>query len=87
MQTDGLLLDLYGLTRRPRGRSRHASEPRRWAGTQIRDFYEPLWGEGLALINQGDIDTQQIAGAVATATHGSGIRYTLLGRRPAVSDW
>ena len=28
---------------------------------------------GLALRNQGDIDTQHIAGAVATATHGSGI--------------
>jgi FAD/FMN-containing dehydrogenase len=46
------------------------------AGTTIREFYEPLWREGLALRNQGDIDTQQIAGAVATATHGSGIRNT-----------
>ena len=32
----------------------------------------------LALRNQGDIDTQQIAGAVATATHGSGTGYTSL---------
>jgi FAD/FMN-containing dehydrogenase len=48
------------------------------AGTQIRDFYDPLWNAGLALINQGDIDTQQIAGAVSTATHGSGTRYTSL---------
>jgi FAD/FMN-containing dehydrogenase len=48
------------------------------AGTQIRDFYEPLWNAGLALVNQGDIDTQQMAGAVSTATHGSGIRYTSL---------
>ena len=30
----------------------------------------------MALKNQGDIDTQQIAGAVSTATHGSGIRNT-----------
>lgn len=40
--------------------------------TSIGDFGDPLWAEGLALRNQGDIDTQTIAGAVATATHGSG---------------
>lgn len=40
--------------------------------TTIGDFGEPLWEHGLALANQGDIDTQAIAGAVATATHGSG---------------
>jgi FAD/FMN-containing dehydrogenase len=73
VETDGLLLDLSGL----RGvveadsRSKRASA---LAGTLIRDFYEPLWREGLALKNQGDIDTQQIAGAVSTATHGSGIK-------------
>jgi FAD/FMN-containing dehydrogenase len=43
------------------------------AGTPIHGFYEPLWEKGLALRNQGDIDDQHIAGAVATATHGSGI--------------
>jgi len=40
--------------------------------TTIGDFGKPLWERGLALANQGDIDTQAIAGAVATATHGSG---------------
>jgi FAD/FMN-containing dehydrogenase len=77
VETDGLLLDLSALTGvssvdagRRRARAR--------AATQIRDFYEPLWSEGLALINQGDIDTQQIAGAVSTATHGSGTRFTSL---------
>jgi FAD/FMN-containing dehydrogenase len=40
--------------------------------TTIADFGEPLWEHGLALANQGDIDTQAIAGAIATATHGSG---------------
>lgn len=43
--------------------------------TSIGDFGKPLWEQGLALANQGDIDTQAIAGAVATATHGSGRRY------------
>ena len=75
VETDGLLMDLSGL------RGVVATDPARkrataFAGTLIRDFYEPLWAEGLALKNQGDIDTQQIAGAVATATHGSGIRNT-----------
>ena len=54
--------------------------------TQIRDFYEPLWQAGLALKNQGDIDTQAIAGAIATSTHGSGTAFgsfssTLVGCR------
>ena len=42
-------------------------------GTPVADFGPPLWDAGLSLGNQGDIDTQGIAGAVATATHGSGL--------------
>jgi FAD/FMN-containing dehydrogenase len=77
VQTDGLLLDLAALS------GVVATDPgskraKALAGTQIRDFYEPLWRDGLALKNQGDIDTQRIAGAVATATHGSGTGYTSL---------
>jgi FAD/FMN-containing dehydrogenase len=73
VSTNGLLLDLSALA------GVVAADPQRkrataLAGTTIREFYEPLWREGLALKNQGDIDTQQIAGAVSTATHGSGIR-------------
>ena len=70
--TDGLLLDLRNL----RGvRSIDAARRRAVAGpaTTVGDFGDPLWAERLALENQGDIDTQQIAGAVATATHGSGL--------------
>lgn len=44
--------------------------------TEIGAFGDPLWEHGLALANQGDIDTQSIAGAIATATHGSGIRHS-----------
>jgi FAD/FMN-containing dehydrogenase len=73
VQTAGLLLDLSAL-RGVVGTDRTRKRATALGGTLIRDFYEPLWGEGLALKNQGDIDTQQIAGAVATATHGSGIR-------------
>ena len=41
-------------------------------GTTVGEFGDPLWAAGLALGNQGDIDTQAIAGAIATGTHGSG---------------
>ena len=77
VETDGVLLNLTAL----RGVLDTDPETRRataLAGTRIHDFYEPLWEAGLALRNQGDIDTQQIAGAVATATHGSGTGYTSL---------
>jgi FAD/FMN-containing dehydrogenase len=75
VQTDGLLLDLSGLS------GVLSADPVRRravarAGTPIHGFYEPLWERGLALRNQGDIDDQHIAGAVATATHGSGIGNT-----------
>ncbi len=42
------------------------------AGTLLSKIGEPLWDEGLALINMPDIDTQSLAGAIATSTHGTG---------------
>jgi FAD/FMN-containing dehydrogenase len=41
-------------------------------GTKIAALGEPLRRAGLALHNQGDIDTQSITGATATGTHGTG---------------
>jgi FAD/FMN-containing dehydrogenase len=73
--TDGLLVDLSAL----RGVISTDTRRRRvvaHAATPIAEFGDVLWDAGLALRNQGDIDTQQIAGAVATATHGSGLRET-----------
>src|SRR5262245_29529554 len=46
-----------------------------WAGTRLCDLGEPLLARGRALANQGDIDRQAVAGAVATGTHGSGRKY------------
>lgn len=43
------------------------------AGTLVRDLGPPLASYGLALHNQGDIDAQTLAGAIATGTHGTGI--------------
>ena len=71
--TDGLLLDMSGL-----GGIRSIDPERRRVvvgpATTIGEFGEPLWAAGLALANQGDIVAQQIAGAVSTATHGSGLK-------------
>jgi L-gulono-1,4-lactone dehydrogenase len=44
------------------------------AGIPLNELSEALWAHGLALENLGDIDVQSIAGATATATHGTGSR-------------
>lgn len=43
------------------------------AGWSIRRLTAALWEEGLALANQGDVNPQSLAGAMATATHGTGV--------------
>jgi L-gulono-1,4-lactone dehydrogenase len=45
------------------------------AGTRLRDLHGMLDAHGLAMENLGDIDAQTIAGALATGTHGTGLRY------------
>lgn len=70
--TDGVVLELAGLAgvvAVDRQRCRATA----LAGTTVAAFGDPLWDAGLSLANQGDIDTQQIAGAIGTGTHGSGI--------------
>lgn len=44
------------------------------AGITIHELGARLRGHGLALENLGDIDVQSIAGAISTATHGTGAR-------------
>ena len=44
------------------------------AGWSIRRLTAALWDEGLALANQGDVNPQSLAGAMATGTHGTGDR-------------
>lgn len=69
--TDGLLLDLVDLSG-----VTAIDSPRRTAtilgGTRINQIGAPLFDAGLAVANQGDIDVQAIAGAIATGTHGTG---------------
>ncbi len=45
------------------------------AGTTLHELSRELDGLGLAMPVLGDIDSQTVAGAVATATHGTGVRH------------
>lgn len=53
------------------------------AGITLRALGERLAEHGLALENQGDIDAQSLAGALATGTHGTGARFGNLSSRVA----
>jgi len=70
-ETDGVLVSLAdmdgGLEVTPDRSSVWAP-----AGMPIGELTAALWAEGLSLANQGDIDKQAIAGALSTATHGTG---------------
>jgi len=70
-ETDGVLISLAdmdgGLEITPDRSSVWAP-----AGMPIGELTAVLWAEGLSLANQGDIDKQAIAGALSTATHGTG---------------
>jgi len=71
--TDGTMVDvgaLCGVLDADPG----AGRVRVGAGTTIADLNRELDGLGLALENLGDIDHQTIAGAISTATHGTGAR-------------
>jgi FAD-linked oxidoreductase len=51
-----------------------ADKTRAWApaGWSLAKVTEALWREGVSLINQGDVNPQALAGAIATGTHGTG---------------
>ena len=74
VSTDGVLLDTSALNGivsiDPEAQTITAG-----AQTVIRDIGAPLLQAGLALKNQGDINTQTLIGAVSTATHGSGLDF------------
>ncbi|MGH2832390.1 MAG: D-arabinono-1,4-lactone oxidase [Solirubrobacteraceae bacterium] len=69
--TDGCLLILDHM-RRVLDVDRDAGLVRVQAGITIRELSECLAEHGLAMENLGDIDVQSIAGAISTATHGTG---------------
>lgn len=46
-----------------------------WAGTRLRDLGPLLDEYGYAMENLGDTNSQSIAGAISTGTHGTGIQF------------
>src|SRR4051794_21607082 len=53
------------------------------AGITLRDLGPALAERGLAMENLGDVDAQSLAGAIATATHGTGARLRNLSAQVA----
>lgn len=72
--TDGVMVDQSGMGR-VLDVDRATGLVRVEAGIKLHRLAAELHRNGLALENQGDIDTQSLAGAMATATHGTGERF------------
>ncbi|MGA9279424.1 D-arabinono-1,4-lactone oxidase [Ilumatobacter sp.] len=70
--TDGNLLSLDGMNRVLGGGGPDGLDVTVQAGIRLYDLNDELAARGLAMPNLGDIDQQSIAGAIATATHGTG---------------
>jgi L-gulono-1,4-lactone dehydrogenase len=67
--TDGVMVDL---SRMRRVLSVDGLDVTVEAGITLHDLGEELRARGLAMENQGDVDPQTLAGAISTATHGTG---------------
>jgi L-gulonolactone oxidase len=72
--TDGVLVDTSGLNRLIDADPETGTVTVQ-AGIKLHDLGPQLADRQLALENQGDIDRQALAGALATATHGTGARF------------
>ena len=71
--SDGLLLSLERMAK-VIDLDRGSGLVRVQGGITIRELSRHLAAHGLAMENLGDIDVQSIAGAISTATHGTGAR-------------
>src|SRR4051794_29271743 len=78
--TDGMLVDTSGLQRVVDADPASGLVTVQ-AGVKLHALGPANARVGLALENQGDIDTQALAGALATATHGTGARFGNLSTR------
>jgi L-gulono-1,4-lactone dehydrogenase len=78
--TDGALVDL---SRMDRVLAQDGDLVQVQAGITLHELGSELAARGLAMENQGDIDSQTLAGALATATHGTGARFGNLSSRVA----
>jgi FAD-linked oxidoreductase len=70
-ETDGTLLSLADMEGEVEVSAdfRRASAP---AGMSLAKLTQALWDKGASMINQGDVNPQALAGALATGTHGTG---------------
>ena len=75
--TDTTLIDLSAFSG-VRGSDPGTGRARLAAGARLRELSPALQRDGLAFRNLGDIDVQSLAGAVSTATHGTGQRLPCL---------
>jgi len=80
--TDGVMIDMTGL-HRVIDADRASGLVTIEGGAKLHTLGPQLAEHGLGLENQGDIDAQSITGATATATHGTGVRFTNLSARIA----
>ena len=78
--TDGVLVDIG---RMDRVLGQDGERVTVEAGITLHDLGERLAERGLAMENQGDIDRQTLAGALSTATHGTGARFPNLSAQVA----
>lgn len=67
--TDGVMIDMSAMRR---VLSVDGLDVTVEAGITLHDLGEELRSRGLAMENQGDVDPQTLAGAISTATHGTG---------------
>ncbi|MFC6017262.1 D-arabinono-1,4-lactone oxidase [Plantactinospora solaniradicis] len=82
VRTEDVLVSLTGLAR---SMQRH-EDPQLatvGAGVPLGELGEALYEAGLAMDNLGDVDVQSIAGATATGTHGTGLRFGSLSTQVA----
>jgi L-gulono-1,4-lactone dehydrogenase len=76
--TDGVMVDLSGMKSVLDVTGEDVTVE---AGITMRALGDVLAARGLAMENQGDVDRQTLAGAIATATHGTGGRFRNLSAR------
>ena len=72
--TDGVLIDIAAMDR-VLDADRSSGLVTVQAGITLHELGNRLAELGLAMENQGDIDAQTLAGAISTATHGTGATY------------
>ncbi|VBA53271.1 L-gulono-1,4-lactone dehydrogenase [Mycobacterium attenuatum] len=73
--TDGVMVDMTGM-QQVIDVDATAGLATVQGGARLHPLFAQLAEHGLGLENQGDIDKQSITGATATATHGTGARFT-----------